>query len=95
MAAHVRTAERGEAPATCSALLRRLKEKQQELKKSLDHLNKGTEERHRLTVRTRRHLLERPLNTVKDLPRKRARLELLSPGIEPKADDYEVCLLQL
>lgn len=79
----------GGAPITSSTLLQKLKKGQQDLRKSFKSLKNSkqeSEEGQRLAVRTRRQLLERPLNAVKDLPRKRARLELLSPGIESKVN---------
>ena len=84
--------QKAQSPITCSGLLQKLKRGQQDLKKSFKNLTDSkqeSEEGQRRAVRRRRQLLERPLNTVQDLPRKRARLELLSPGIESKVNIIE------
>ena len=80
-----RTAKRKKDARTCEDLLRKLRKKQDELNTSIKCLRRSgneeavkAEEREK-RFRTARTLLERPLNRVNDLPRKRARIVQLSP----------------
>lgn len=69
---------------TCSELLHKLKKGQKDLKRSLRSLENDAAAKQRRMQQTRRHLAEKPINRVQDLPRKRARIELLSPSTEIK-----------
>ena len=69
---------------TCSELLLNLKKGQRDLKRSLRKLENDAAAKQRRMQRTRRHLAEKPINRARDLPRKRARIELLSPSTEMK-----------
>ncbi len=73
----------------CSELLKKLKWGQKDLKRSLHTLAGDDALRTRKQQLTRRHLAEKSINSVRDLSTKRARLELLSPGTEPRVRHYE------
>ncbi len=67
-----------------SKLLKKLRKGQDDLKKSLQILDDEEMQNVRRQQVTRRHLAEKPINSVKDVCKKRARVELMSPGTEPK-----------
>ncbi len=79
----------------CSELLKKLKCGQKDLKRSLHTLEGDDALRLRRLQLTRRHLAEKPINSVRDLPTKRARLELLSPGIEPRVHHYDSASIEI
>ncbi len=74
----------------CSKLLKKLKKGQENLKKSLQLLDEKETRNVGKQQLTRRYLAEKPINSMRDLPKKRARVELLSPDIEPKVTN-ELC----
>jgi len=74
----------------CSELVKKLKRGQADLERSLRRLENDGTMAHRKKQQSRRLLSEKPIYSLKDLPRKRARIELLSPST-----DYKVGLLSL